>query len=68
MYEHRSTKRVKIPAGHLYPSFSRATVPKCGAPSDHVAMAWIAKVCNGIKQYTMSTLPSHNLLVKLLYV
>jgi hypothetical protein len=38
------------------------------APVDHVTMAWLAKDCNGIKQYTKSTLPSCKLLVKLLYV
>jgi hypothetical protein len=31
MYKRRSTKRVKISVGHLYPSFSGATVPKRGA-------------------------------------
>jgi hypothetical protein len=54
MYEHWSTRRVKISVGHLYPYFSAATLPKRGAKmprADHVSVAWLAKVCNSIKQY-----------------
>jgi len=53
MYEYRSTKSVKISVGHFYPCFSGATVPKCGAimpPAGHVSLAWLAQVCNGVKQ------------------
>jgi hypothetical protein len=53
MYEHRSTKRVKISVGHLYPFFSGATTQMWSkdAPADHVTMAWLAKICHGIKHY-----------------
>jgi hypothetical protein len=30
-YEYRPTKSVKMSVGHLYPSFSGAYAPKCGA-------------------------------------
>jgi hypothetical protein len=34
-----------LSVGRLYPKWSKE------APADHVTMAWLTKVCNGIKQY-----------------
>ena len=38
MYEHRSTRSVKISMGHLYPGLSGATVPRCGAKLPRLIM------------------------------
>jgi len=60
MYEHTSTKSVKISVGHLYPLLSGANVPECGIkmpPADNVSLAVLAQVCNGINRYRKVPLP-----------